>query len=182
MTTPAAIARTVEAAFKPLAEPAVYRIANTFTPRVATTAPAGSTSATLNTLPAGFSPKAGDTFVWSSTGTTHTITADATPAGGSVGVTFTPALTVPLTAGASLTVNRTVDHPVRAVVVQVDGYSLMSGIYAGGDFRARILDLPPGVEPSGSGTHRILWNGKTLTVRSGIGADPSRTVWIVQAR
>lgn len=173
-------AKAIRRGLSPGAVPAVYRRTATVTPRVATATPAGSTSVTLNSLPAGYAPKAGDSFTWGA-GVKHTVSADATPAGGSVTVAFAPALTLPLSAGAQVTMNRSSDHAVKIIPEQLDGVSPSPGIYAGGDWRVIVLGLPDDIEPTSAGDF-LVWDGRTVKVQSGIGRDPAGTGWIVQAR
>lgn len=180
MLTPADIGNAIRDALGAFAESAAYRVTSTFNTRIAATTPAGSTTITLNNLPAGFAPRQGDTFPVGAT--MHTVTADATPAGGAVTVTFSPALTAQVSSGVQVVVSRAAEHPVRVIMEQVDGYNIQVGLYAGGDYRFTVFDLPAGVEPSGSGAHKLVWRGKALTVQPEISRNQTGAAWIVRAK
>lgn len=179
MLTPDDIGATIASVLGQWAEPAVYRVAQTFTTRAAALTAAGSTSITLNNLPAGFAPAAGDTFTVGAT--THTVSAPATPAGGSVAVSFTPALASQVASGMQVVLTRPTDHPVRVIMHQTDGYGLAAGIWAGGDYRFTVFDLPADVEPKAT-AHRIVWRGKVLTVQADVSRDQTGAAWIVRAK
>lgn len=181
MTLPDRIAATIRAGMAPLTVTAKYRAATTFAVRAAA-ATAGATSITFNNVPAALtSALAGDTFVIGAT--THTVSADVAASGGSLpAVSFTPPLAAAVTAGMQVVLSRTAEHDVSIIPEQVDGYNLQPGIYAGGDWRITVFGLPAGVEPSGSGAHKITWDGRTVIVQPQIGRDPVGAGWIVRAK
>lgn len=182
MTVLADIAARVKRGLSALTVAATYRKSATYNMRAAALTASGATSINLNNVPADLVATAiGDTCKAGLT--THTVTNAVAASGGTLtGVTFAPALTVSVAAGTQIVLSRAAEHDVTAIVEQVDGYGLVPGIYAGGDYRATIFGLPDGVEPSGSGGDKLIWNGKELTVKEGIGRDPAGAAWIVQAK
>lgn len=182
MTALADIAARVGRGLSALTTAATYRVTAPYTLRVASAAAAGATSIGFTNVPAALAATAvGDTFLIGAT--THTVANIVTASGGALaGVAFTPALAVSVPAGAQVVLNRATDHAVSVIVEQVDGYGLAPGIYAGGDFRATIFGLPTGVVPSGSGSNKLIWSGKELTVKEEIGRDPAGAAWVVRCR
>lgn len=173
-------AARLQRALVPLADSATYRGTEIIGVRAAALTAIGATSITFNTVPAAFTAtQPGDTFRPAST--TYTITNAVSNVGGVLtGVTFSPALTAQIAINTQINITRTTDHPIKAFVEQIDGLVIMGSVYAGGDFRVTIFNLP--IEPTATQGHKIIWKGKTLTVASGIGRDPAGAAWIVQAK
>ncbi|RJF81886.1 hypothetical protein D3877_17470 [Azospirillum cavernae] len=180
MLTPADIGNAIRDALGGFAGSAVYRVSTTFNVRVAALTAVGATTINFNNVPAALTATAiGDTFPVGAT--THTVTNVITTAGGLLtGVTFTPALVTQAASATQVVISRAADHSVRVIMEQVDGYNLIGGLYAGGDYRFTVFDLP--VEPSGSGAHKVIWGGKTLTVQAEISRDQTGAAWIVRAK
>jgi len=179
MLTAEDIGATIRDTLGSFAEAATYRVNSTFTVRAAALTPAGSTTITFGNLPAGFTGAlAGDTFVVGAG--TYTVAAPVTPSGGFVTVTFAPALAVQVASATQVVLSRATDYPVRVLMEQVDGYMIQVGLYAGGDYRFTVFGLP--IEPSGSGAHKVVWRGKTLSVQAEISRDSTGAAWIVRAK
>lgn len=173
-----AIRRSITSTIPELAEAATYRVVTTYSCRAASSAPIGATSMTLNTLPAGFTATTGDTFPIGAT--TYTITANATPSGGTVVITFSPALVSAVSSSQAVTVARSSDHEVRAIARQVDGYGIQPGTYVGGDYRFTVFDLPDTVSPRPG--HKITLRGLAMTIQPEIGRDALGAAWVLRAR
>lgn len=181
MLTAENIGATIRDVLGGFAEDAVYRVTSTFNVRAAALTAAGSTTISFNNVPATLAATAaGDTFLIGAT--THTITNAVTMAGGAlVGVTFAPALAVQVASGTQIVITRADDHPVRVLMEQVDGYDVVPGVWAGGDYRFTVFDLPVDLEPKGS-AHRVVWRGKVLTVQADVSRDQTGAAWLVRAK
>lgn len=181
MLTPEDIGATIRDVLGGFAEDAVYRVTTTFSVRVAALTAAGSTTFNLNNVPAALTATVpGDTFPVGAT--THTITNTVTTVGNALsGVTFSPALVSQVASGTQIVISRAADLPVRVLMEQVDGYNVIPGVWAGGDFRFTVFDLPADVEPKSSG-HKIIWRGKTLSVQTEVSRDQTGSGWLVRAK
>jgi len=161
-----------------LLTPATYRVTGSALVRAGAAASAGATSMTFNAVPASYpATTPGDTF---QIGTTkHTITNTVAAAGGTMaGVTFTPALAANVLANQQITVATATVYSVGIIAKQMDGETLLSSVYAGGDWQVMVFDLP--IEPKPG--HRIEWQGRTVILASGIGRDEAGAAWTVQAK
>lgn len=181
MTALADVAARVRRGLSALTTAATYRITAPHTLRVASAAAAGATSIGFTNVPAALAATAvGDTFLIGAT--THTVTNVVTASGGALaGVAFTPALAASVPAGVQVVLNRATDYAVTIREQQVDGYEIKGGVYGGGDWVIEVFGLPEEVEPSGSGAHRIIWGGRSVTIQKAINRDFTPGPWRVRA-
>ena len=176
MLTPDDIAARVQATFRPMAKPLVYRTTALYSPKAAALTPVGTTTITLNTLPVGIDRvKVGDTF----NSGLQTFTAEVLAVGGVItNAPFTPALTVQIAAGAAVQVTRNIDTPCRGWCEWLDtSKPLTSGLVKQTDQSVTILaDSLPFTPKVGD---RAGEAGRPKTINN-IGRDPAGTGWVLQ--
>lgn len=147
-----------------LASAAVYEVATTIQAKAAVAVPAGSTSLSLTGGPA----LVGDTFTAGGTGVRTVTEADG------AAVTFTPATTSPIAAGAAVPLARVEATPVLAWVEGLDIASASSTLIAATDTRICVLADAVPVTPAAG--HRIVIGGSRYTVKAAT-SDAIGAVW-----
>ena len=184
MTSPflADVAADVRSALADLLEPLSYSQQVAYTAKVATTAASGSGTISMNTLSAGLTGLApGDKFTVSPGSTTYTAINTTTASAGVLsGVTFTPNLSVQATAGATISITKTVALTVQGLSEGVNAALVPNSLIQATDVSVLVdASTLPG-KPTLTDTI-TLPNGRKVTVY-GYSLDAAGAFYTLMAR
>ena len=175
MTFMSDLCADVQAGLADLAGPLTYRALSTFSTKAATTAPIGTSTVTLGSLPGGLGGViVGDQLVAGVQ--TRIVASGALAIGDTITAPIAAALTAPIASGSTIVVNRKVEMACSGWLHQLD-VTRVVGLVTAGDASVSILANTLSAAPRVG--DQVVADGKTWTIKS-VARDVAGACWTLQ--
>lgn len=172
------LAARVQGALRPLASPLTIRRPETIRCTVAAPAAVGATQLQLTVQAGAAGLLSGDSFTAGGTAL-KTVAADAPATGDTCTVSFAPALTAPIAAGAAIQVSRTTAYQCLGWEEGLDLVRVQNTLISASDTSLCVLTAGLSIDPAAADV--IVSGGRTFTIKSAA-RDGIAAVWRLIAR